>query len=374
MVAMSGGVDSSLVAVLLREQGYDVTGVTMHLWEGDDDGIYESQCCSLDMVAGARRVCAQYAIPYYVFNYQREFRTNVIRYFIDEYANGATPNPCLACNRDLKFRVLLERARTLGFDYLATGHYARIEQDGTGVYSLWRGCDQQKDQSYVLYMLQQSELARILFPLGGFDKATVRQMARERGLATADRPESQDICFIPDNNYRRFLNEEAPAICTPGPIVNQEGTVLGEHAGLPLYTIGQRKGLGISAAEPMYVTAIDTARNVLVVGPARTTNRTTCTVEQVRLSSGQFPAEPFDCLVQLRAHAQARPATVTPLANEQVQVVFHQPQRAITPGQAAVFYAGEQVLGGGRIMRFAPEAADQPAAPDTQADLVAQSV
>lgn len=351
MVAMSGGVDSSLVAVMLKEQGYDVTGVTMHLWEGDDDGIYESQCCSLEMVAGARRVCAQYDIPYYVFNYQREFRTHVIQYFINEYASGATPNPCMACNRDLKFRVLLERAQTLGFDYLATGHYARVQHD-PAQHSLWRGRDHAKDQSYVLYMLQQHELARTLFPLGGLDKPTVRQMARERRLATADRPESQDICFIPDNDYRRFLNDEAPQIFEPGPIVDHTGAVVGEHRGLPHYTIGQRKGLGVTSSEPLYVTAIDTARNVLMVGPARTTNRTTCTVEDVRFVTGQMPTAPFACLVQIRAHALARPATVTPLANGQVRVRFDEAQRAITPGQAAVFYAGDQVLGGGRIMRF----------------------
>lgn len=357
MVAMSGGVDSSLVAALLHEQGHDVTGITMHLWEGDDDGMYESQCCSQEMVAGARRVCAQLGIPYYVFNYEREFRRHVIQYFIDEYAQGATPNPCLACNRDLKFRVLLDRAQTLGFDYLATGHYARIVPPATAEstagaasgYSLLRGVDRGKDQSYVLYMLQQQELARILFPLGSLDKPTVRAMARERNLATADRPESQDICFIPDNNYRRFLREEKPDIFQPGPILDQEGREIGQHQGLPQYTVGQRKGLGLAAPQPLFVTDIDTARNALVVGPAAAALWSTCVVAQASFIDEQWPNAPFTCQVQVRIHAKTAEAEVVPLENGQLHVAFSQPQRAITPGQAAVFYAGEQVLGGGVI-------------------------
>lgn len=359
MVAMSGGVDSSLAAALLQEQGHAVTGITMHLWEGDEDGIYESQCCSQEMVAGARRVCAQLGIPYYVFNYEQEFRRDVIQYFIDEYAHGATPNPCLACNRDLKFRVLLERAQMLGFDYLATGHYARIESaeaaessPGEEVgYRLLRGVDRSKDQSYVLYMLQQKELAHILFPLGDMDKPSVRRLARERKLATADRPESQDICFIPDNNYRRFLREEMPEIFQPGPILDHEGREIGQHQGLPQYTVGQRKGLGLATTQPLFVTGIDTARNALVVGPAAMALRDSCCVGQASFIDGRWPANPFTCEVQVRIHAKAARAEVLPLDNGMLKVCFTQPQRALTPGQAAVFYLGDRVLGGGRIAR-----------------------
>ncbi len=359
MVAMSGGVDSSLVAVLLHEQGHAVTGLTMHLWEGDDEGLYESQCCSLDMVAGARRVCAQYDIPYYVFNYQREFRRHVIQYFLDEYSRGYTPNPCLACNRDLKFRFLLERARVLGFDYLATGHYVRIHPDEHAAYTLLRGVDRAKDQSYVLYMLQQDELARLQFPLGELTKPEVRMMARDRNLATADRRESQDICFIPDNNYRRFLQEEVPERIQSGPIINHLGQVIGEHKGLPLYTVGQRKGLGVTSSQPLYVTALDPERNALIVGPPEATLRQSFMLEQVRFVDGQWPAVPFVCAIQVRAHAAPVQACVTPLDGQRLDVLFDTPQRAITPGQAGVLYDGDQVLGGGRIARTDGE--DRPA-------------
>jgi tRNA-uridine 2-sulfurtransferase len=349
MVAMSGGVDSSLVTALLHEQGHAVTGVTMHLWEGDDEGIYESQCCSQEMVAGARRVCAQFGVPYYVFNYQREFRRHVIEYFLNEYAHGYTPNPCLACNRDLKFRFLLERAQALGFDYLATGHYAQIQKPDGQPYELWRGVDHAKDQSYVLYMLQQHELARLQFPLGGMSKAEVRALARERLLATADRPESQDICFIPDNDYRRFLREEAPESMLPGPIIDHDGQVIGQHEGLPYYTVGQRKGLGVTSPQPLFVTELDTERNALIVGPAEAATRHIFTIEQAKFVNGTWPDAPFTCQVQIRAHATPVEATITPYDEQRLQVRFSKPQRAITPGQAGVLYDGNRLLGGGRI-------------------------
>ncbi len=292
MVAMSGGVDSSLTAALLREAGHDVTGVTMHLWEGDDERLKESLCCSQEIAESARRVCAQLGIPYYVFNYQREFRKHVIEYFLNEYAHGATPNPCLVCNRDIKFRALLSRAQVLGFDYVATGHYARIreiEERGSRIedggasldlssildppsssrYELLRAVDQDKDQSYMLHMLQQNELAKLLFPIGDYTKSEVRAMAAGRGLASADRPESQDICFVPGGDYRNLLLEEQPESLRPGPIVDQQGQEIGRHAGLPLYTIGQRKGIGVAAGQPLYVTRLDVARNAVIVGPVR---------------------------------------------------------------------------------------------------------
>lgn len=354
MVAMSGGVDSSLAAVLLREQGHEVTGVTMHLWEGDDEGLMESQCCSIEMTAGARRVCAQFDIPYYVFNYQKEFRSHVINYFLREYSSGATPNPCLACNRDLKFRVLLERAQALGFDALATGHFVRITGGGEAAYDLRRGLDPNKDQSYVLYMLQQAELARLSFPLGGYTKPQVRELARQRGLATADKPESMDICFIPDNNYRRFIAEERPEIMQPGPIVRRDGSVLGEHKGLPQYTIGQRKGLGLAAGKPLFVLELDTARNLLVVGDAEELDRSSFLVEDLRLVYGPDSIDSRHCEVQIRAHGTADPATVAMQQDGRILVRYDQPQRAISPGQAAVFYEGDRVLGGGRIATERP--------------------
>ncbi len=369
LVAMSGGVDSSLTAALLMEAGHDVTGVTMHLWEGDDERLMESQCCSLEMTSGARRVCAQLGIPYYVWNYQREFRRHVIDYFINEYAGGATPNPCLACNRDLKFRYLLERAQLLGFDYLATGHYVRTEWRAGGSdwqpvgpasldaqlaardieFRMRRSVELRKDQSYVLYMLQQDELARLVFPLGGFSKAEVRAMAAERKLATAHKRESMDICFIPDNDYHRFIREERPDVLKPGPIVDRRGNVLGEHKGLPLYTVGQRKGLGITGREPLFVLELDTARNLLIVGTKDELERAELIAEGVSFVSGRWPLEPFRCQAQIRSHAQPVAATVEPIEPGRLFVRFDEPQRAVTPGQAIVLYDGDVTLGGGRI-------------------------
>ncbi|GAC1542058.1 MAG: tRNA 2-thiouridine(34) synthase MnmA [Herpetosiphon sp.] len=365
---MSGGVDSSLTAALLHEAGHDVTGVTMHLWEGDADRLMESQCCSLEMTEGARAVCNDIGIPYYVWNYQREFRRHVIDYFVNEYLQGATPNPCLACNRDLKFRYLLERAQLLGYDYLATGHYVRVERTasdgdwhevtpellhqtpaaGTD-YRLTRSVELRKDQSYVLYMLQQDELSRLIFPLGGFSKAEVRAMAAERGLATAAKPESMDICFIPDNDYRRFLQEESPAALEPGHIVDRSGNILGRHQGLPLYTVGQRRGLGITTATPMYVLELDSRRNLLIVGSELELDRRSLVADNVSFVDGSWPALPFQALAQIRSHAAPVPAVVTPREPGVVEIECTTPQRAVTPGQAVVLYHDAVTLGGGRI-------------------------
>ncbi len=369
LVAMSGGVDSSLTAALLQEAGHDITGVTMHLWEGDDERLMESQCCSLEMTSGARRVCGQLGIPYYVWNYQREFRRHVIDYFINEYTAGATPNPCLACNRDLKFRYLLERAQLLGFDYLATGHYVQTEwraggQDWQPVmpttldaqlaaadveFRMRRSVELRKDQSYVLHMLQQDELSRLIFPLGGFTKAQVREMAAARKLATAHKPESMDICFIPDNDYHRFMREEQPSALKPGPIVDRRGNVLGQHNGLPLYTVGQRKGLGLTSREPLYVLEVDGSRNMVIVGTKDELERSDLIAESFSFVAGPWPAAPFHCEAQIRAHAEAAPAIAEPLEPGRLLIRFDQPQRAVTPGQAVVLYHGDTVLGGGRI-------------------------
>jgi tRNA-uridine 2-sulfurtransferase len=372
MVAMSGGVDSSLAAALLHEAGHDVTGVTMHLWEGDDERLKESLCCSQEMTESARRVCAQLGIPYYVFNYQREFRKYVIEYFLKEYTRGYTPNPCLECNREIKFRALLARAQALGFDYVATGHYARIREtedgrsrieDRSGAtlpssildprsstqYELLRAVDADKDQSYMLHMLQQGDLARLLFPIGEYAKPQVRAMAAQLGLASAERPESQDICFVPGGDYRNLLIEERPASLRPGPIVDQQGREIGRHEGLPLYTIGQRKGLGVAAGQPLYVTQLDVACNAVVVGPSAALERTALDASGVTFVGGGWPVAPFECLAQIRSHAEPVAAHVIPGQHGSIRVAFAHPQRAVTPGQAVVLYDGEVVLGGGRI-------------------------
>jgi tRNA-specific 2-thiouridylase len=371
LVAMSGGVDSSLVAALLTEAGHDVTGVTMHLWDGDDERLAESLCCSQEMTESARRVCAQLGIPYYVFNYQREFRKHVIEYFLKEYAQGYTPNPCLACNRDIKFHALMTRAGALGFDYVATGHYARIRETSdwgleTGnpadyqasilrpqaphrTLELLRAVDREKDQSYMLHMLQQGDLARLMFPIGELSKVQVRTMAAARGLSSADRPESQDICFVPGGDYRNLLREERPDSLRPGPIVDAMGRELGRHEGLPLYTIGQRRGLRVAAGEPLYVTALDSARNAVVVGPQEALERRELAATDVTFVDGEWPQAPFDCQAQIRSHAAPAVARVTPGAPGRLQVEFARSQRAITPGQAVVLYADDVVLGGGRI-------------------------
>ncbi len=370
MVAMSGGVDSSLVAALLHEAGHAVTGVTMHLWDGDDERLAESLCCSQEMTESARRVCAQLDIPYYVFNYQQEFRRHVIEYFLKEYAHGFTPNPCLECNREIKFRALLTRADALGFDYVATGHYARIRRNAErrktedecaantrpssfvlrpSSFELLRALDTDKDQSYMLHMLQQADLARLMFPIGEYAKPQVRAMAAERGLASADRPESQDICFVPGGDYRNLLREERADSLRPGPIVDMQGRELGRHEGLPLYTIGQRRGLGIAASQPLYVTALDATRNALVVGPQAALDRRALDATQVTFVGAEWPTAPFDCQAQIRSHAAPVAARVTPNAPGHIHVEFARPQRAVSPGQAVVLYDGDVVLGGGRI-------------------------
>jgi tRNA-specific 2-thiouridylase len=362
MVAMSGGVDSSLAAALLHEQGHQVVGVTLHLWEGDDDRLAESLCCAQEMAESARRVCAQLGVPYYVFNYQREFRRHVIDTFVHAYAQGYTPNPCLECNREVKFRALLQRARTLGFEQIATGHYARIVKTDDMVpnaaarsepssYELWRATDREKDQSYMVHMLGQEDLARIVFPLGELTKPQVRAMAAARGLDSADRPESQDICFVPGGDYRNLLREEVPESLRPGPIVDLAGREIGRHAGLPLYTVGQRRGLGLGGGKPLFVVELDVDRNALVVGPPEAIIRDRLTVDQVTFVDGRWPAAPFTCAVQVRSHADPAPAEVTPLAGGRLALKLAAPLKAITPGQAAVLYAGDRVLGGGRIVR-----------------------
>jgi len=357
---MSGGVDSAVAALLLVQQGYDVLGLMMRLWaeeEGDTDGqgLRANRCCTPQGVEDARRVAQLLDIPFYLLNYEREFKAAVVDPFVGEYAAGRTPNPCLACNRHIKFGLLLERARSLGADLLATGHYARIVQ-GEGRYRLLKSADRRKDQSYVLYMLGQRELGQVLFPLGELTKDEVRARAAQAGLPVGEKPESQEICFVGDEGYHPFLSRQAPATVRPGPIVDATGRVLGQHQGLAFYTVGQRHGLGLASSGhtdvkgPLYVLRLDPVRNALVVGPEEALGQQELIAGQVSFVAGYAPPV-SGVTAKVRYKAPEAPGTLLPLDEGRVRLVFDQPQRAITPGQAVVFYQGEEVLGGGIINR-----------------------
>jgi len=366
VVAMSGGVDSSTAALLLVEQGYEVIGVMMRLWAepAADEGLAQNRCCSPEAIEDARRVADQLKIPFYVVNYLRPFKEQVVDYFIGEYARGRTPNPCLVCNRHIKFGRLLAQARSMGADYLATGHYARIRRVGDR-FQLLRGRDLQKDQSYMLYMLGQEELAHVLFPVGEYTKEQVRALAAQHSLAVADRAESQDLCFLADGDYRRFLREHAPQILRPGPIVDRSGRVLGEHKGLALYTVGQRRGLPASAYAaigrrerledaggfpPLYVLKLDPRRNAVVVGTADELGRRELEVEEVSYVAGSPPSAPRRVTAKIRYQAHEAPACWIPLEGGRARVIFDHLQRDITPGQGVVAYQREVLIGGGVIV------------------------
>lgn len=345
LVAMSGGVDSSAAALLLRQQGYECDGAMLKLIPSDD-----SRCCgSADDAADARSVAYRLGMKFYVFNETAAFRREVMERFTAEYCAGRTPNPCIDCNRCLKFGALLERAVTLGYDYIATGHYARIDRDGaTGRYRLLRGRDHRKDQSYVLYQLTQYQLSHLLLPVGDYDKAAIRDSAREAGLLNAEKADSQDICFIPDGDYVAFLQRQGVTL-TPGDFVDEAGRVLGRHRGLPCYTIGQGKGLGIAVGRHVYVLDKRPADNTVVLGDNDRLFRRELTACRVNWISGETPAVPFRCTAKTRYSQVEAPALVEPLPDGRLHLTFDQPQRAITPGQAAVLYNGEALLGGGTI-------------------------
>ncbi len=345
VVAMSGGVDSSMAAVLLHEQGYKVEGVMMSLWA--EEGGPANRCCSPQAVQDARQVCQMLGVPFQVLDFEAEFKRHVVDYFIAEYGRGRTPNPCLACNRHIKFGLLLHNALTSGANCLATGHYARVRRVN-GQYQLLKGVDSSKDQSYVLYMLGQDELAHLLLPLGKYTKEEVRAMAQERGLPVADREESQEVCFTM-GDYRPFLRKQTGLVFEPGPIVDVEGRTIGQHKGLPAYTIGQREGLGIAAPQPLYVLEIDTDRNALLVGPRRHLGRQELIAREVNFVSGKAPLEPMEITARIRYRAQEAKAILTFVGGDEVRVRFSEPQPAITPGQGVVFYQGETVVGGGII-------------------------
>lgn len=352
VVAMSGGVDSSVAAALLHQQGYDVIGMTMKLWEGPSQpqGRHKT-CCTLDDVADARRVAAQLDIPFFVANFKAQFATHVIDYFTTSYLQGHTPNPCVQCNRYLKFTHLLHRAQQLGARWVATGHYASVQQGDDGRYYVRRGRDGQKDQSYFLFDLSQEQLGQALLPLGQYRKEDVRQLAADLGLSVAEKAESQEICFIPDGDYRAFIRPRLDLEAVqPGPMVSPQGDVLGEHQGLPFYTVGQRRGLGIATGQPLYVSDVQPAQNTLVVGTRQEALADACWVERVRWSCVP-PSQALPTTVQIRYRHQPVPATVHRVDADRARIVFQAPQFAVTPGQAAVFYDGDIVIGGGWISR-----------------------
>jgi len=384
VVAMSGGVDSSVAAALLKEQGHEVIGIMLRLWSEpgviEDDGIeriVQNKCCSLESVDDARRVARMLDIPFYLVNVEQEFKNTVVDMFYKEYVAGRTPNPCLTCNRHIRFTVMLNRALALDADYLATGHYVRVDDHPvTGKRRLRRGIDAEKDQSYVLHVLNQQQLAHACFPLGSYTKTQVRALAAERGMMVATKAESQEICFVAQNDYRGFIDRYAAntvaereavgagvtgitksakpliSLPKPGPIFDIHGKVLGRHRGLAFYTIGQRKGLGLTSQEPLHVLKIDAAQNALIVGPAAALERSSFTVGKMHYVSGVSPTRPFEANVRIRYKAPEAQALLTPLEGNRVNVTLSRPQRSITPGQAAVFYGGEdgdEVLCGGII-------------------------
>lgn len=357
IVAMSGGVDSSVAALLLHRQGYEVIGVTMRLWtvERDDLPVHSRRCCSVEDVQDARRVCQAIGIPHYVQNFERQFQSHVVDYFIDEYDRGRTPHPCLACNDKIKFDFLLRRAMFLDADYIATGHYARI-RNGEASYRLLRGADTAKDQSYVLFTLTQPELARLLFPVGEYPKARIRQIAAEAGLPVADKPDSQEICFIPDDNYRAFLAERGRP--QPGDFVDLDGTVLGRHPGVQFFTIGQRRGLGLDggSVEPRFVVRIDPASNRVTLGRQEDLYRSHLWASRVNFPSGVPNGEVRRVTAKIRYRASESPASIT-VHGEYAEIQFDEPQRAVTPGQAVVFYYRDELVGGGIIEVDPPLAA-----------------
>jgi tRNA-specific 2-thiouridylase len=349
VVAMSGGVDSAVTALVLRERGYRVVGMNMRLFNPPDEHGHVNPCCSLEAMEDARATCRAIDVPFYPLAMQQEFEELVIDKFVDEYANGRTPNPCLECNRHVKFKHLIARAKQLGADHLATGHYARIEQDADGTYHLYQAVDERKDQSYVLHTMSQEQLRYLLFPLGRLRKPEVRELARGFGLPVADKPESQDICFVGKGSYAQFVAARRPGLTEPGEIVSTHGEVLGQHRGLLHYTVGQRKGLGIAGPEPHFVLRLDTQANRLVVGTRADMAFSSLMASGVTLTAGEWPTEPFDCAAVVRYRGTRYAATVEPLEPGKVRVHFAEAPSAIAPGQAVVFYRDDEVLGGGTI-------------------------
>ena len=350
LIAMSGGVDSSVAAYLMKEAGYDCIGVTMKLYDNEDIGMErEKTCCSLSDIEDARSVCVKLGIPYYVFNFKDDFKEKVIDNFISCYQKGMTPNPCIECNRHLKFEHLYKRAKALHCDVIVTGHYAKVVQDEQG-YHLLKGVDETKDQSYVLYSLTQEQLAMALFPIGELSKAQVRSIADESGLVNSRKADSQDICFIPDGDYKKFIESYCGYKDTEGDFVDKDGNVLGRHRGLTGYTTGQRRGLGVSAGRPLYVIRKDLENNRIVLGDEADLYVSRIALRDVNFISIERLDSPMRVDMKIRYSQKTARATVFPSENGMVTALFDEPQRAPTAGQAGVFYDGETVVGGGTIV------------------------
>lgn len=372
VVAMSGGVDSSVAAALLKEEGYDLIGVTMALYCSTSSS--DRGCCSVSAAADAKKVADQLGFPHYTLNFKDEFKRFVIDNFIEEYKSGRTPNPCVRCNQFMKFDLLLRKARELGADLIATGHYARIqpspplspsprgrggglgivEAGGEGCWKLLKGKDPKKDQSYVLYRLTQDQLAHVMFPLGKMTKDKVRAKAKELGLAVADKAESQEICFVEDDDYAGFLKKEAPELVKPGEIVDKQSNVVGRHEGIAFYTIGQRKGIGAHKGEPKYVIGIDQPKNRVIIGDDKDTLKSELIANEITFVSSQWPTEPLEITAKIRYNSTEAGAVLniehgTRSTEHRARLIFERPQRAVTPGQSVVFYKGEELIGGGII-------------------------
>ena len=352
VVGMSGGVDSSVAAWLLKEQGYDVIGVTMQIWQDEENEVQEENggCCGLSAVDDARRVASSIGIPYYVMNFKQEFQKNVIDYFTKEYLNGRTPNPCIACNRYVKWEALLQRSLSIGADYIATGHYARIDKLPNGRYAIRRSATLAKDQTYALYNLTQEQLEHTLMPVGNYSKDQIREMAEKIGLQVANKPDSQDICFVPDGDYASFIEEESDQKIPEGNFVTPDGKILGRHKGIIHYTIGQRKGLGLSLGYPAFVLEIRPDTNEVVIGTNEDLMTTRVRANKLNFMTVEDLEGEMRVFAKIRYNHKGDWCTVRKTGEDEIECIFETPQRAVTPGQALVLYDGDYVLGGGTIL------------------------